>query len=52
MVQNLPTVLQKKAGYGNDSVQRRLGEIVYKDAVHDDMVSRLGKHSQTTRDRV
>ena len=48
----LPTTMQKKVGYGANSVQKRLGEIVYAECKPDHMVSRQGKHLEAVRDRV
>ena len=52
MSAKIPTVMVKKKGYGAESVQKRLGEIVYIDMNPDDMVSRQGKHLQAFRDQV
>ena len=48
----IPTTLSKKKGYGADSVQKRLGEIVYVKSKPEHMVSRQGKHMEAFRDRV
>ena len=42
----------KKGGYAADSVQKRLGEIVYLESQPERMVSRQGKHLQNVVDRV
>lgn len=44
--------VKKKSGYTADSVQKRLGEIVYLEAQPERMVSRQGKHLQNFVDRV
>ena len=49
----MPTALMKtKAGYGVDSVQKRLGEIIYIELQPDEMRSRQGRHLEANRDRV
>jgi len=46
----LPTAKSKKNG--SDSVQRRLGEILYINSQPELMVSRQGKHLEAYRDKV
>ena len=53
MQQKLPTaMMEKKTGYGVDSVQKRLGEIVYVELNPDEMMSRQGRHLEAQRDQV
>ena len=49
---SLPTYLQHKQGYGENSVQKRLAEIVYIESKPEQMISRQGKHLEIFRDRV
>ena len=44
--------MHKKSGYGVDSVQKRLGEIVYVQSKPEQSLSRHGKHLEIVRDRV
>ena len=53
MQHRLPTaMMEKQMGYGVDSVQKRLGEIVYVELNPDYMMSRQGRHLEAQRDRV
>ena len=46
------TALSLKKGYGKDSIQKRLGDIVYNDSKAEPMVSNLGRHLEYQRDSV
>ena len=47
----IPTCFYRREGYGVDSVQKRLGEIVYLDSKPKEMLSRKGKFLEQNRDK-
>ena len=47
----VPTCFHRREGYGVDSIQKRLAEIVYLDSKPQEMQSRKGKFLEFNRDK-